>query len=92
MNLFKHFLTFLFICFFYTSSFSQTYFQKAIGGSFSAVYQDSLGYLLSGTTNGFGNGGNDAIYQRLDEFGTVVWSRTNGGVGGDKGQMLFEIN
>jgi hypothetical protein len=53
------------------------------------------GYLLVGTTESFGAGNTDAIAIRTDQQGTVLWSKTYGGPGGDqflKGEALNDGN
>ncbi len=50
----------------------------------SSVQQTSDGgYIVAGTTNSFGAGGDDAFLVKIDTFGNLQWVRTYGGTGSD---------
>jgi len=64
--------------------------QKAYGGSeidlISSIQQtDDGGYVVTGTTKSFGEGGSDLWVLKLDAEGNVVWQKTYGGSGEDSG-------
>jgi len=50
------------------------------------------GFIVSGSTNGAGAGGDDAIVMRLDTGGVEVWSRTIGGSLNDDLHMIAATN
>jgi hypothetical protein len=57
--------------------------QKAYGGkSDEAIYsiQETLdnGFIVTGYTESFGNGGDDIILFKVDESGNIVWQKTYG--------------
>lgn len=64
--------------------FSQTTFQQIFPASglpseFCSVKQTSdNGYIITGTTSGFGVGSTDIILIKTDETGNVIWSKTFG--------------
>ena len=63
---------------------------KAVGGSGDEVFYSGLklineDLILVGSTNSYGNGGEDVFVIRMDRFGGVVWSRTFGGAENDLG-------
>ena len=63
--------------------------QKAYGGAVNEtgfVRPDSAGgYLLSGTTDSFGAGNDDAWVAKLDGTGGIVWQKTYGTTQSDEG-------
>lgn len=57
------------------------------------LYQTSDGgYLVSGLTKSFGNGGEDALLVKFDSSGNFVWNKTWGGASDDVGYGLTWSN
>jgi hypothetical protein len=46
------------------------------------------GYIIAGTTNSFGSGGDDVYLIKTDINGILTWSKTFGGVNGDLGYSV----
>ena len=66
-----------------TDSLGNLEWDTTYGGSgdesgFGVIVCNDNGYLLSGFTNSFGAGGNDAYIIKVNETGTVQWSQTYG--------------
>ena len=49
---------------------------------------DDGGYIISGNTNSYGNGGHDVYLIKTDQNGQELWSQTFGGAGGDIGRSI----
>ena len=47
------------------------------------------GYVMSGETDSFGAGGNDAIFVMIDSTGALQWKRTFGGLYEDYGECII---
>jgi len=47
------------------------------------------GYVMSGETDSFGAGGNDAIFVKIDSTGAFQWKRTFGGLYEDYGECII---
>lgn len=70
--------------------------QKTYGGSGDDwaryVHQTSDGgYLVAGYTPSFGAGDDDVWILRLDNYGSVVWEKTYGGVGTDRAYFVQQM-
>ncbi|MBK6766754.1 MAG: T9SS type A sorting domain-containing protein [bacterium] len=50
---------------------------------------DLDGYLLCGTTASFGAGGEDILLIKVNSVGDSLWSRTYGGSGNDRGNIIL---
>ena len=50
------------------------------------------GYVISGETETYGAGGNDAIFVKIDYNGTLQWKRTIGGLYEDYGECIILTN
>jgi hypothetical protein len=50
------------------------------------------GYIISGTTNSIGTGGNDVFLVRTDSKGEVIWKQPFGTAGSDQGFCVQETN
>jgi len=64
--------------------------QKTYGGghwdmAFSTQETTDGGYVVSGTTSSFGAGDDDVWILKLDSTGNIVWQKTYGGQGPDRG-------
>ncbi|MCH2023263.1 MAG: hypothetical protein MK207_12360 [Saprospiraceae bacterium] len=46
------------------------------------------GYIISGSTNSFGNGGSDVYLIKTDGIGMEQWTKTYGGIGDDDGYSV----
>jgi len=57
------------------------------GGSSVQQTSDS-GYIITGSTSSFGNGGLDVYLIKTDENGDSLWTRTFGGMGDDYGNSI----
>ena len=66
-----------------TIEWQKTYGQASYD-NFTSVHQASDGgYVVAGSTESFGSGGNDAWVLKLNTDGTVVWQKTYGGTSAD---------
>lgn len=78
--------------------FSQSTFQKTIGGpgneySNSIIQTPDGGYALAGNTDSFGAGGIDFYLVKLSEWAnTIQWSRTVGGTAIDIPLMIIQTS
>lgn len=77
---------------FSTSVFAQQ-FQATYGGNghdmgAEICLADDGGYVILGSTDGFGAGGRDIYLFKLNTIGGIVWTRTYGGPGNDEGKSL----
>jgi prepilin-type N-terminal cleavage/methylation domain-containing protein len=50
------------------------------------------GYIVTGRTNSFGAGGNDALLSKFDSSGNLSWSKTVGGPGFDMGYSVAQTS
>ena len=48
------------------------------------------GYAIAGYTLSYGEGGEDLYALKLDADGSIVWTRTVGGTGGDRGNAIIQ--
>lgn len=48
-------------------------------------------YLLTGTTNSYGSGGNDLYFIKIDSSGNELWSKTYGGTANDFGFEAIQL-
>ena len=74
-----------------------TLWTKAYGGpgteTASEVQQtEDGGYVIVGTTNSFGAGGNDIYLIRTDAVGDTLWTRTYGGAESESGNSVCETS
>ena len=58
----------------------------------SLVETSDGGYAVAGCTSYFGAGGADFLLIKTDEYGTMEWNRTYGGIGGDFAYSLVETS
>jgi len=58
----------------------------------SVVETSDGGYAVVGCTGSFGAGGADVLLIKIDEYGTMEWNRTYGGVGGDFAYSVVEAS
>ncbi len=67
--------------------------QKTYGGTryelgYSVQQTSDGGFVMTGGTSSFGTGGEDVYLVKTDWLGDLVWQRTFGGVGFDRGYSL----
>ena len=58
----------------------------------SLVETSDGGFAVAGCTSSFGAGGADFLLIKTDEYGTMEWNRTYGGIGGDFAYSLVETS
>jgi len=58
----------------------------------SLVETSDGGLAVAGCTDSFGAGGADFLLIKTDEYGTMEWNRTYGGIGGDFAHSLVETS
>lgn len=73
--------------------FAQITFQKTFGGTDSDVGRSVVqtsdgGFIVTGYTWGFGNGGIDVYLIRADSNGNTLWTKTYGGTSDDVGYSV----
>lgn len=49
-------------------------------------------FAMIGHTNSYGNGGNDVYFIKINSTGDILWSRTYGGPGDDRGFSMEQTN
>jgi len=64
--------------------------QKLDRGVFVSPTQDD-GYIVVGTTESFGQGGEDVYLVKADSAGEILWTRTHGGAEQELGWSVHEI-
>jgi len=50
------------------------------------------GFVIVGTTNSYGAGSNDIYIVKLDNLGSITWTKTMGGTASDEGMFVAETN
>src|SRR5438309_123375 len=95
---FRALILLLIFCTLYSvPAFTQVRFQKTYGGgaddvAWSVLQSSDRGYLISGYTTSFGNGGRDAYVIKTDSMGIEKWSKTFGGSLNDEATYAIEDN
>ncbi|PWH86869.1 HYR-like domain-containing protein [Brumimicrobium oceani] len=56
------------------------------------VFDPNIGYIVTGKTNSFGQGGDDAFIAKLDTNFNMIWFKTYGGTGYDFGVTTEIVN
>ncbi len=64
-------------------TFERTYGGTGYDNGSSVLQTDNGGYLIAGSTNSFGAGGDDMYLIKTDAHGETAWTRTYGGTGDD---------
>ena len=69
---------------------------KTIGGAgydyaLSVIQTNDGGYALFGSTDSFGAGYLDFYIAKLDSTGSLQWTKTIGGTGGDYGASIVQL-
>jgi hypothetical protein len=64
---------------------TRTYGGTALDKGYSAIQRDDGGFLITGVTSSFGNGGYDVYLIRTKENGDTMWTKTFGGSDYDQG-------
>ncbi len=69
---------------------------RSIGGTnddvaYSIIQSSDGSYLIAGGTNSFGEGVGDMYIVKFDSVGSIQWSRTIGGPGGDGAYSLIQL-
>lgn len=68
--------------------------EVAIGGSkndgFTSIIETEGGYLLAGTTESYGSGGEDLWLVKTDALGDRIWDKTFGKGGDERGNYVLE--
>jgi len=76
-----------------TNSTGDTTWTQTYGGSdwdfgYSVKQTADSGYIITGETSSFGNGGNDIYLIRTDAMGDTLWTKTYGGTNMDYGRSV----
>jgi len=76
-----------------TDQDGQELWSQTFGGSANDIGRsiqetDDGGYVISGNTNSYGNGGHDVYLIKTDQDGQELWSQTFGGAAGDVGRSI----
>jgi hypothetical protein len=71
-----------------TDEYGNELWNKTYGGAYMDTgYNGQItsdgGVIIAGTTQSFGNGGQDVWYIKIDESGNELWNKTYGGVNND---------
>ena len=71
--------------------------KKTYGGAgeeaaYSVQQTTDGGYIITGYTNSFGNGGSDVYLLKTDENGVEQWSQTFGGISDDVGYSVEQTS
>lgn len=77
----KSIISFIALCLSISASgqlFQQVYTTESVDFLQSVQQMEDNGYLLTGFTNGAGEGANDALIVRTGPFGDILWSKTYG--------------
>lgn len=77
-----------------TDAFGDTLWTRTYGGSSSDTPKSVLqtpddGYIITGSTHSYGEGGADVYIIRTDAFGDTLWTRTYGGSFNDNGLSII---
>jgi len=91
------YLVYIFLLFSSTQLFSQTYFQKTLGG---ASHDAGLcikqtfdrGYIIGGVAASFGSGPDHFYLVKTDSSGNLMWTKTFGGTGNDDGHFVQQTS
>ncbi len=67
---------------------SRTFGGTAADYGYDITPTASGGFVLVGSTTSYGNGGHDVYLIKVDNFGTLVWSKTFGGAQNDFGNSV----
>ena len=70
---------------------------KAVGGSGDDVFQNGIqlnngDFILVGWSTSFGNGSDDLLVTKIDNFGNISWTKTYGGSNDDSGFSALETS
>jgi len=82
----KYLLLFTFSCLFAQAPdvlWEQTYGGDSSDGGVSVCRAADNGHIVAGYTNSFGNGDYDICLYRVDSIGTLLWTKTIGGINYD---------
>ena len=71
---------------------NQVYGGEGADFGHSLVETSDGGFAVAGCTSSFGAGGADFLLIKIDEYGTMEWNRTYGGIGGDFAYSLVETS
>ncbi|MGZ4055690.1 MAG: T9SS type A sorting domain-containing protein [Bacteroidia bacterium] len=90
-------LLYIFFFFFSVQMFSQTTFQKTIGGAGGEIgwcirQTFDKGYIIAGMTYSFGAGLDDYYLVKIDSFGNIQWTKTFGGTSYDDGHFVEQTS
>jgi type IX secretion system substrate protein len=67
---------------------SKTFGGSGIDEAFSVSQTIDGGYIIAGSTDGFGSGGSDVYLIKTDSNGDTLWTKTFGAIDGDYGQSV----
>ncbi|MBI4646045.1 MAG: T9SS type A sorting domain-containing protein [Bacteroidia bacterium] len=90
-------IIFIGLCFCILSSYAQVTFHRTIGGAgrdeaYCIKNTSDNGFIVTGYTNSFGEGGNDIYVVKITDDGSFQWSKTYGGIGDEIAYSLEQTS